>query len=212
MKSCENSDRRRMLRFIATIVIFAAAALCGLAAAAYYTGTWWTVPLYVVFWIVYYGGIELFLHCPRCPYWNDADSRINCILLAGMPKPQGVLFKKLLHYNSRPYSGFEKSLIRLSNYFATWFPIIMMISALIRLSVAGRPFLYLLALLLCYVAAFFWFGLTLHNGCCKRCLHFDCPVNKQPAELQKEYLDKNPELQKVWVQAGKYPGSRGESP
>ncbi len=116
-KSCELGNPRRMKIILASLAAFLLASFGGLAAAAWLTKAWWALPLHFLFWIFYYGGVELLLHCPRCPYWDDRDKKISCLLHAGIPKPRGPFFEKLLRYNPKPYTRLEQAVLQACNYY-----------------------------------------------------------------------------------------------
>lgn len=206
-KSCERGNSRRMKIILISLAAFLLASFGGLAAASWCTGAWWALPLHLLFWCLYYGVIELALHCPRCPYWNDRDTTISCLLHAGIPKPHGGFFEKLLRYNPRPYTRLEQAVLQICNYYGALFPLAMLGRALIQVRSSGAVLAGMGAVAAIYILSAVWFLYYVYSRCCTKCLHFSCPVNRQPDERIREYLDKNPELKDAWVQAGKYPDS-----
>ena len=213
-ENCGRGNPRRMKEILYALAALLATSFGGLAAAAWYTHAWWALPLHLLFWIIYYGGIELLLHCPRCPYWDDREESINCLLHAGLPKPRGAIFQKLLRYNPRPFSRLEQTALQVCNYYSTLFPLCLIGWALVVTRNTGAPFVSMLVAACLYIAAVARLFYVLTSRCCKKCLHFSCPVNRQPAERVLAYLEKNPELKEAWVQAGKYPdsGAKGLQP
>jgi hypothetical protein len=209
-KSCKRGNPRRMKIILASLAVHLLASFGGLAAVSWCTGAWFVLPLHFLFWCFYYGGVEPFLHCPRCPYWNDGDAAISCLLHAGIPKPRGAFFEKLLRYNPKPYTLFEQTVLQICNYYGTLFPLAMLGWALMQVRGSGALLAAMGAVTALYILTAAWFLYYVYSRCCIKCVHFSCPVNRQSPERVLEYLDKNPELKKAWVQAGKYPdrGSR----
>lgn len=207
-KSCERGNPRRGKIILASLASFLLVSFGGLAAASWCTGAWWALPLHLLFWCIYYGGIELLLHCPRCPYWDDRDTTISCLLHAGIPKPRWAFFEKLLRYSPKPYTRLEQTVLQICNYYGTLFPLAMIGWALIQVRSSGPALANMVAVAALYMLAAAWFLYYVYSRCCTRCVHFSCPVNRQPDERIREYLSKNPELKEAWVHAKRYPGSK----
>ena len=204
-KSCERASPRHVKIILASLAAFIVASFVGLAAAGWCTGAWWPLPLHLLFWCFYYGGVELVLHCPRCPYWNDRDRTISCLLHAGVPKPRGALFERLLRCNPRPYTLLEQAVLQTFNYYGTLFPLAVLGWALLHARGSGATFAALGAVTALYMLAACWFLYYVYSRCCRKCLHFSCPVNRQGPQRVAEYLEKNPDLKEAWIKAGKYP-------
>jgi hypothetical protein len=206
-QSCQRGNRSRMAVFWVALPVFVATSFGSLTASALATGAWWPVPLHLLFWIFYYGAVELLLHCPHCPYWNDTDERITCLLHNRLPKPGGAFFNKLLRYNPAPYSRKEQLGLMSCNIYSLFFPLVIAAHGL-HAAYGSSKLLGIVIATSVYIVAACWFVFRMRSSFCTQCLNFSCPMNTQPEIRVRDYLDKNPVLKQVWEDARRYPGSK----
>ncbi|MDY0129025.1 MAG: hypothetical protein RBR63_02380 [Methanosarcina vacuolata] len=124
-------------------------------------------------WIAVYIGIALFFFlvielrfaCTHCFYYIRSKGCVKCMMLPGVPK----LFKD----RPGPHSRFEKIITVLGALSVFLFPVYWLISDPLLLGA--------------YIVAWILFFLTARRYECIRCINFECPVNRVPAEIKKDF-------------------------
>jgi hypothetical protein len=127
-------------------------------------------------WVAVYIGIVLFFFliielrfvCTHCFYYIQSKDCVKCIMLPGMPK----VFKD----RPGPSKQFEKTITFLGALPVFLFPIYWLISDLLLLGA--------------YAVAWALFFLTVQRYECTRCINFECPVNRVPAEIKKDFKNR----------------------
>ncbi|KKH49346.1 hypothetical protein [Methanosarcina sp. 1.H.A.2.2] len=124
-------------------------------------------------WVAVYIGIALFFFlviefrfaCTHCLYYIRSKGCVKCMMLSGVPK----IFKA----RPGPHSPFEKAVTVLGALPMFLFPIYWLV----------RDPLLLVA----YIVSWTLFFLTARRYECVRCLNFECPMNRVPADVKKEF-------------------------
>ncbi|MBW1780828.1 MAG: hypothetical protein JRL30_08805 [Deltaproteobacteria bacterium] len=117
---------------------------------------WWTI----VFVVLAGGMTALILrfYCTRCPHYTREDKRLNCMFFWGLPK----------FFSPRP-----GALHVADKWIVFGAPAVLLIFPLYWLF--KEP-----GLLIVYLLSLFGFGASIYRNECKRCIYFECPVNKVP--------------------------------
>lgn len=124
-------------------------------------------------WVAVYIGISLFFFlivefrffCTHCFYYIRSKGCVKYMMLSGVPK----IFKN----RHGPHSPFEKAITVLGALCVFFFPIYWLIKDPLLLGA--------------YIVAWVLFFLTARRYECVRCVNFECPMNRVPAEIQKDF-------------------------
>ncbi|WP_410508179.1 hypothetical protein RSJ42_15545 [Methanosarcina hadiensis] len=127
------------------------------------------VAVYIGIALVFFLVIELRFACTHCSYYIRSKGCVKCMILSGVPK----IFKA----RHGPHSFFEKAVIVPGALFMFLFPVYWLI----------RDSLLLGA----YIVAWTLFFLTARRYECIRCINFECPMNRVPAGVKKEFEKRN---------------------
>ena len=105
-------------------------------------------------------------YCTHCPHYVQSTNTTKCMFFWGIPK----------FFESRPgpLSFFEKALSLIS-------PILLILLPLYWLSL--EP-----GLLVIYSLSLAALVLTIRRNECGRCIHFQCPANRVPEDVQNQSL------------------------
>lgn len=141
--------------------------LIGSIAIARHSIKW--VGVYAGIALIFFLIVELRFACTHCLYYIRSKGCVKCMILPGMPK----LFK------ARPgsHSPFEKAMIVLGALPVFLFPVYWLVRDPI--------------LLVAYIVSWALFFLTAQRYECIRCINFECPVNRVPAGMKKEFEKRN---------------------
>jgi hypothetical protein len=200
---CTPGAARNTRVFYGSLSAMVASAFAGLAMTAAYTGRWWTVPFYLVFWVVYQLYNELLIHCTHCPMWNEGSGSIKCMVNCGIPKPGWKWMARHLRYNPLPYSFRERITINLFNSFSILFPWAVIAYGNYAAWGTGRgAFLMAAGIHLLYLASMLVFFSILTGRFCRRCVNFSCPMNMVSPEVVCAYLERNPYIADAWKRSG----------
>jgi hypothetical protein len=185
---CDPGNKQRGRLFYRALTGLVLSSLCCLTVATFFEPKlWWTVPLYVVYWLVYWLVVELLIHCPHCPYWNDQSPEINCLSTCGIKKPTWPWLQPLLRHNRRPYAAWEKATLHVFNLFSLIFPVVILSH------VAWSSFHWTMAAsATLFAAASTHFIYVLRTKMCAGCANVACSINALPKDVAKAYLAKNP--------------------
>jgi hypothetical protein len=185
---CDRGNKKRTFRFYSSLVALIASSLLSLGITTYFVpGAWWTIPLFLVYWPVYQLYVELIIHCPHCPYWDDSSDEIICLANSGIRKPQWRWLQPYLRYNPRPYSLREKAALHVFNSFSVIFP-----AAVLGIGATMRFHWSMAACAALLLAAAGTFIFVLRTKMCAGCAHVHCPLNAVPQDTRKAFLAKNP--------------------
>lgn len=134
-------------------------------------------------WVAVYIGIALFFFlviefrfaCTHCLYYIRSKGCVKCMMLSGVPK----IFKA----RPGPHSPFEKVMTVLGALPMFFFPVYWLVRDPLLLGA--------------YIIAWILFFLTARRYECIRCLNFECPMNRVPADMKKEFEKKDDRLEKI---------------
>jgi hypothetical protein len=124
---------------------------------------------YSMAWLLFYlvlciaaGVVILRFYCTHCPHYTREGRTIRCIFMWGIPK----------YFAARPGP------LRLRNKaVALIVPILLVVFPLYwLLQQPGLMVIFILSLVV--------FLSTVRKNECRRCIYFDCPVNKVPEDLK----------------------------
>lgn len=101
-------------------------------------------------------------YCSHCPHYNREGKTTRCMFFWGMPK----FFRR----RPGPLAALDKSVAVLAPAVIVIFPLPWMIQ---------QP-----GLLLIYGLSLLIFSATIRRHECKRCIYFDCPVNRVPEDMR----------------------------
>ncbi|WP_440946514.1 hypothetical protein ACSAZL_21155 [Methanosarcina sp. T3] len=124
-------------------------------------------------WVAVYIGIALFFFlviefrfaCTHCLYYIRSKGCVKCMMLSGVPK----IFKA----RPGPHSPFEKAMTILGALPMFFFPVYWLVKDPLLLGA--------------YAVSWILFFLTARRYECVRCLNFECPMNRVPADVKKEF-------------------------
>ncbi|MDI9395238.1 MAG: hypothetical protein QM426_07405 [Euryarchaeota archaeon] len=142
------------------------------------------VAVYIGIALFFFLVLELRFVCTHCPYYILSKGCVKCRMLPGLPK----IFK------ARPglHSFFEKTVALLGALLIFLFPVYWLIRDPLLLGA--------------YIVSWTLFFLTARRYECVRCINFECPVNRVPADVEKEFekrgaLSENIEFSEKELQA-----------
>ena len=194
---CTRGEKSNTIGFYSVLLLHMFFSIVALGIATYFSGIWWSIPVYVIYWGVYQLYVELIIHCPHCPYWDENSEEIICLPNCGIKKPTWRWIRPYLKHNPKPYSKAEKALLHLFNNFTMFFGLGCLAYA------AYHNFHWIMipaALLLVLVSVRFILFLT--RRFCHACANFSCPLNRVPKPTVDAFLTKNPYMGKAWEQCG----------
>jgi hypothetical protein len=194
---CGHGSRTAMRTFWTRVAAYAAPGFSLTVLAALATGSAaWPLGL-LAFWVVYQGGVELLLHCAHCPHTNDDLGHYDCPVNVGLPRPRWL--QRWARFRPRPFTRAEKGLQRAFNTASGLLPALAGLQA--GLARGGWWWAPVAGLVAWQAAASVTFLRYLRTTHCHHCLHFSCVWNRQPAEVVRRWLAKNPGLAAGWAGA-----------
>jgi hypothetical protein len=199
---CTRHEPAQMLRYYRMVALFVVPALLTLAYCSLMTGAWWLAPAYVLYWAVYQIGGELFLHCRHCPFWDESSPTLECRINCGVPKIRLPMFARFLPFDPRPLTPVQRAIIQCLNAGSILLPLIA-VGVTIALHPSPRGFTDPATIgLLCCTAILVMCGRImlryLTKKLCPFCVHFSCPMNRQPYWVIERYLSMNDCLREAW--------------
>jgi len=124
---------------------------------------------YSIVWLIFYlvlciaaGVVIIRFYCTHCPHYTRGGRTTRCMFMWGMPK----------FFESRP-----GPLSLLDKTIAIIAPIILIIFPLYWL-------FQQIGLLTIFVLSLVVFMSTVRRNECRRCIYFECPVNKVPEDMK----------------------------
>ncbi|TFG03407.1 MAG: hypothetical protein EU542_02235 [Promethearchaeota archaeon] len=117
--------------------------------------------------------------CSHCPHYsNPFQKTLHCGINSGM--------YKITTFNPKPMNRSEKTQFLVGASILLLYPLpFLLISSQIV------PFILTCLGILIWIA-------TIQLKHCKECINFSCPLNRVSEELKHKFLNKNPQLEKVW--------------
>ncbi|MFX0151870.1 MAG: hypothetical protein ACFFAJ_13865 [Candidatus Hodarchaeota archaeon] len=190
-------DMKHLIRFYTIGLPFFIPVALGLILTVLWTGDWFGIIIYAMFWIFFFGFFEIRVLCRHCPYYSEEGKILHCLANHGL--------LKIWKYEPGPMSRWEKLGLLVGFVLFLGIPIITIIFATITLVDDGAElFLVLImgALSILSIGGAFVSGHSLTNKVCTRCVNFSCPLNRVPKHLVDSYLMKNPVMKHAWEKTG----------
>ena len=124
---------------------------------------------YSVAWLIFYvvlclaaGIVILRFYCTHCPHYTRESRTIRCMFMWGIPK--------LFASRPGPLRLLDKAVALLVPSILVVFPLFWLLQ---------QP-----GLMLIYILSLIAFLSTVRKHECRRCIYFDCPVNKAPEDMK----------------------------
>lgn len=133
---------------------------------------------WVLFFISYFGLIEIRVMCSHCPHYAEPGSSLKCWANYGSPK--------LWRYRPGPMSTIEK-IIFLGGLF-----VIFSLPAIILLMHSTWVGLVIYSIALTAALTY------LRRGMCMQCINFACPLNRVGSKTRASFLQMNPKIARAW--------------
>ena len=187
----KNQQKMSMLVIFSSLLIGA----IGLILAGLITDNWWILIFYIAFILLFFFVIENRITCSHCPYYAEKSIRLNC--------PGNNIFPKIWQFHPEPMNIYEKIGSTVGFVIIGATPLISQIYSIWSI-LSNNPdaswiiIIALIGLLLATILIFLLFYTLFLFNFCRRCINFSCHFNKVPRELVKEYLKRNPVIEKAW--------------
>ena len=165
--------------------------------ASFFIGFWWPFLLFTIVIILNFTIIETRYLCRHCPFYEKEGGSLECITLKGMPR--------IWKFDPSPIKLTERISMALVGGFIDIFPILMAgYSTWVLYSTESSLFsiILMVGLTIISIIGAGYLEEFIGENYCKRCVNLSCMMNKVPKELKDEFLQKNPEMLKVWKACG----------
>ena len=167
-------NRRHLLQFIGTFLVFAIPALIGVLQG----GHGWYLLGWAAFCLIFFELWEIRILCSHCPYYAKRGTTLHCIANYGS--------LKVWRYRPEPMSRSEKIQLWIGFGILGGYPFpFMLLGGQIRWALVA----------LVGLVIFLW---TLRRYTCSHCVNFSCPLNSVPQEIVDAYLARNPVMRQAW--------------
>jgi hypothetical protein len=137
---------------------------------------------YAVFWIFFFGFLEIRILCSHCPFYAEKGFVLHCPANYGLPK--------LWKYHPEPMNRLEKAALLVCFAILFGYPLPFLI--------LGRQ--YILLAITSNAMALWLFVMQRHV--CSKCVNFSCPLNRVPKRVADNYLRRNDGLREAWEASG----------
>ncbi len=127
------------------------------------------VAVYTVIALLFFLIVKLRFICAHCLYYIRSKGCVKCIMLPGVPK----IFKDRPHL----HKFFEKVIVVLGALPVFLFPVYWLVRDPLLLGA--------------YIVAWALFFLTVQRYECIKCINFECPVKRVPAEMRNDFKNKS---------------------
>lgn len=181
---CDVSLKDRIL-FIFPIFFSFLIAFLGLFINGLFTELLVFLGLFFIVWVTFFAFWEIYVLCRHCPFYAEDADFLHCF--------GNYLSPKFWKYSPRPMNNWEK--IQLFIIFG-----IMLLIVLYPVYLLFTVGAYLFGFLVIVGVLSFIFVLQVYF--CPRCPNFSCPFNRVSRETIEKFLDKNPEMKKIWKDYG----------
>jgi hypothetical protein len=139
---------------------------------------WFLIP-WIVFFLSYFGLIEIRVMCSHCPHYAQPDTKsLQCWANYGSPK--------LWKYRPGPMSSGEKTIFFAGLAVIAFYPLVII---LIDAQWLMRTL---------FVAAVTSFAILMSNLMCTRCMNFACPFNMVDKARREQFFARNPLIARAW--------------
>ncbi len=165
--------------------------------ASFYSRAYWAFLLFALVTILNFALIETYYLCRHCPFYEKKGGSLECITLKGLPR--------LWKFDPSPISRTSRLAMSLVGGFIDIFPLLVGAYATwILLSTGADIFLVLMiaGLTILFLGAAGYLEKFIGENYCTRCVNLSCMMNKVSDETKQAYLEKNPELLKIWESCG----------
>jgi hypothetical protein len=152
-------ERYTFVDFLYYMTLLAVPAFTAFYAIANYSMAW--LIFYVVLCLAA-GIVILRFYCTHCPHYTRKSRTIRCMFMWGIPK--------LFASRPGPLSLLDKAVALLVPSILVVFPLFWLLQ---------QP-----GLMLIYILSLIAFLSTVRKHECRRCIYFDCPVNKAPEDMK----------------------------
>ncbi len=176
---------------------FRALAFIVVGITSYLAQIFWTFFLFVAVTILNFAVLETHYLCRHCPFYEKEGRTLECITLKGLPR--------LWKFDPSPSSRGDRIAMSLVGGFIDVFPLIVGAYATwVLFSTGAGLFLILLAagLTIISLIAAGYLEKFIRENYCEKCVNLSCAMNKVPLNLREAYLEKNPEMRKIWAACG----------
>jgi len=152
-------ERYTFIDFLYYVTLLAVPAFTACYAIANHSMAW--LKFYLVLCIAA-GVVILRFYCTHCPHYTRENRTIQCMFMWGMPK--------LFASHPGPLSLLDKAVALIVPTILTIFPLYWLFQ---------KP-----GLLVIFILSLIVFLSTVRKNECRRCIYFDCPVNKAPEDMK----------------------------
>ncbi|MFW9806588.1 MAG: hypothetical protein ACFFFK_07665 [Candidatus Thorarchaeota archaeon] len=160
-------------------------------------GVWWPFLLFSIILILNFTIIETRYLCRHCPFYEKEGGSLECITLKGLPR--------LWKFDPSPMKTSDKIGMTLVGGFIDVFPILWAgysVWVLYSINAELLSIISMIGLTIVSIIAAGYLEEFIGKNYCKRCVNLSCMMNKVPKELKDEFLQKNPEMLKIWESCG----------
>lgn len=119
--------------------------------------------VYLAVFLFHFLVVECRFFCSHCPHYFNAEGRVRCMFLWGVPR--------FFRPRPGPLSALDKSMMVWGFTVMLLFPLYWLLQQPLLLAV--------------YVAGWLIIGLTMKKYECCRCIYLHCPLNSIAAELRE---------------------------
>ena len=163
-----------LARFLAVVLPAFIVAIIGV----YWISVWYLIP-WVIFFVAYFGLIEIRVMCSHCPHYAEPGESLKCWANYGSPK--------LWRYRPGPMSLIEKVVFWAGLAGVFLYPLLLfLVYADWTLAVV-----YTMLMAVAYL-------LMMRKSMCSQCMNFACPLNLVDQETREEFFERNPEVRIAW--------------
>jgi hypothetical protein len=170
----------------------------GFVLAGFIVNNWYYLLIYIIFWFLFFGILEIRVLCSHCPYYQENDQGFILHCLAN----HGTI--KIWKYRPEPLAFWEKISFLLGAGFFVFFPIIPEIDILL-FYISSEQFIELFlvfGLIFITLLAGFNFYYKLRKKICPKCVNFSCPLNSVEKTVVDSYLKRNVVMREAWEKTG----------
>lgn len=129
----------------------------------------WTVAYLVIAAVM--TALILRHYCTHCPHYTRDEGPLTCIFFWGLPK--------VFSPRPGPLTMMDKVVTLAAPTVLVMFPLYWLFK---------EP-----GLLMIYLLSLTGFGATIYHDECHRCIYYECPVNRVPEEIRKDFEQSPPQ-------------------
>ncbi len=140
--------------------------------------SWTMMGIYGLFFLLYFGLIEIRVMCSHCPHYAESGPTLQCWANYGMPR--------LWKYRPGPMNRWEVFIFFAGFASLLIFPMVIMVTS--------SQWLLLFLILVTGVSS----TTTLLRSFCSQCFNFACPLNRVPQSVRDQFFERNPTVAEAW--------------